>query len=141
MKSNPVKYLRYVDDTICIFESRNHIHHFIRRLSRNSVLNFTYELMEGDTFHFLDVSLKQLPDGGFDTSVYVKPTDKGLYTNYGSHIPDQYKRSVISSLVNRALKICSSPQSRASEIKRITQLLVNNGYPQFLIDKIISAKM
>ena len=35
--SNPVKYHRYVDD-ICIFRSKSHIHHFIRRLERNSVL-------------------------------------------------------------------------------------------------------
>ena len=139
--SNPVKYLRYVDDTICIFKSKNHIHHFIRRLTNNSELKFTYELMDGDTFHFLDVSLKLRSDGCFDTSVFIKPTDNGLYTNYSSLVPQQYKHSVVSFLVNRALKICSTPEARTAELHRLTQVLVNNGYPQFLIDKTIRAKL
>ena len=140
-RSNPVKYLRYVDDTICIFENRNHIHHFIRRLSNNSVLNFTCETMTDGTFNFLDVMLRQRSDGGFDTTVYVKPTDKGLYANYNSHIPAQYKDSVISSLVNRAIKLCSTPENLTSELNRISQILVNNGYPQCLIDKTIKTKL
>ena len=139
--SNPIKYLRYVDDTICIFNSRSHISHFIRRLTKNSVLNFTYEVMCNDTFNFLDVMLNQRADGSFDTSVYVKPTDKGLYANYSSHIPAQYKNSVISSLVNRAIKVCSTPENRTAELNRITQILVNNGYPQSLIDRTVKMKL
>ena len=139
--SNPIKYLRYVDDIICVFKSRSHIHHFSGRLTRSSVLKFTNELMTGDVFNFLDVSLKLRPDGGFDTSVFIKPTDKGLYCNYSSHVPTQYKNSVISSLVTRAIKVSSTPENRNSELNRITQVLVNNGYPQHIIDKIIKAKL
>ena len=139
--SNPVKYLRYVDDTICIFKSKHLIPCTIRRLKSNSVLNFTHEIINSDSFNFLDVSLKLRPDRSFDTLVYIKPTNKGLYANYSSHVPDQYKHSVVSSLVNRALKVCSNPESRNAELSRLTQTLVNNGYPQYLIDRIISAKI
>ena len=134
-------YLRYVDDTICIFRTKMHTHHFVRRLKNNSVLNFTHETMEEGKFQFLDVSLSQRPDGAFNTSVYIKPTDKGVYTNFESHIPLQYKRSVINTLVNRAIKLCSTPASQQLELKRITQVLVNNGYPQNMIDHIIARKL
>ena len=97
--------------------------------------------MDSDSFNFLDVSLKLRPDRSFDTLVFIKPTNKGLYTNYSSHVPDQYKHSVVSSLVNRALKICSNPEDRNAELRRLTQILVNNGYPQCLIDRIINAKI
>ena len=85
--------------------------------------------------------LKLRPDGGFDTSVYVKPTDKGLYSNFNSHTPEQYKRSLVNSLVHRAFKLSSSAQNRTAEIHRLTQVLVNNGYPQSFIDRIIKTKM
>ena len=139
--SNPIMYMRYVDDTICIFKNRGHIHHFVRRLKTNSVLDFTHEIMNGDHFNFLDVNLKLRDDGSFDTSVFIKPTDKGLYANYNSHIPMQYKKSVINSLVNRAIKTSSTPESRRQELARITQVLVNNGYHQSEIDKIIKSKI
>ena len=48
---------------------------------------------------------------------------------------------IISSLVTRAIKVSSTPESRNSELNRITQVLVNNGYPQHIIDKIIKAKL
>ena len=89
----------------------------------------------------MDVTLKLKSDGGFDTSVFIKPTDKGLYASYNSHIPSHYKQSVISSLVRRALKFSSTPEAKTAELSRITQILVNNGYPQFLIEKTIRAKL
>ena len=106
--SNPLKYLRYVDDTFCIFRSRSHVHHFIRRLKLNSVLDFTFENMVDSKFNFLDVKITLRADGRFDTSVYIKPTDKGCYANFNSHTPLQYKRSVINCLVNHAIKYSSS---------------------------------
>ena len=139
--SNPIKYHRYVDDTICIFETKNHLHHFVNRLKRNSVLNFTHEIMEGTTFHFLDVFLSLQPDGHFDTSVYVKPTDKGLYMQYNSHTPEQYKKSVVNSLINRAFKLSSTEEARRNELSRVTQVLVNNGYPQTVVDRTIERKL
>ena len=97
--------------------------------------------MSGSTFHFLDLNLSIDSEGLIHTSIFVKPTDKGLYMNFQSHVPLQYKKSVISSLVVRALKFSSTPEACAAEISRIKQTLANNGYPQKLIENIISDKM
>ena len=80
-------------------------------------------------------------DGTFETSVYIKPTDSGAYDNFHSHVPEQYKRSVINSLVERAIKYCSSDEARNAEFARIRQIMANNEYPQSLVDRIIRNKI
>ena len=72
--SNPVFYVRYVDDTLAIFDSNNHVRHFINRLKANSVLNFTFDKMTDNCFNFLDIKLSKQPGGKFATSVFIKPT-------------------------------------------------------------------
>jgi hypothetical protein len=102
--SNPRFYRRYVDDYIAIFTKKQHVNWFKIRLGRKSVLNFTHEEMVNSKFHFLDINLEIADNGNFLTSIYVKPTDTGLYANYQSYLPDNYKKSVIKTLIRRALK-------------------------------------
>src|SRR5678815_337777 len=71
------------------------------------------------------------------TSIYVKPTDKGLYTNFSSHLPLTYKIALIKTLLHRAYRICSDWKLFDVELSRIKQNLVNNNFPQYLLDKII----
>ena len=97
--------------------------------------------MVNSNFHFLDLNLTIDSEGTIHTSIFVKPTDKGVYTNFNSHQPLQYKKSVISSLVIRALKFSSTPEARTAEIRRLKQVFANNGYPQKMIENIISDKM
>ena len=49
-KSNPIFYVRYVDDILTVFKTRGHINHFINRLQAGSVLKFTYEPMVDNRF-------------------------------------------------------------------------------------------
>ena len=86
---------------MAVFNSPNHVHYFINRLRNNSILNFTVEYAKNGKFAFLDV-LMNIDDGGnITTSVYCKPTDKGVYCNYFSHTGEMYKRSVFKTLVFR----------------------------------------
>jgi hypothetical protein len=135
--SNPRFYRRYVDDIIAIFSKKQHVNWFKIRLGRKSVLNFTHEEMINSKFHFLDINLEIMDDGKFSTSVYIKPTDAGLYANYQSYLPDNYNKSVIKTLVSRALKYSSSWQQVDSELNRIYQVMANNGYPQAIVENIV----
>ena len=139
--SNPVKYFRYVDDCFVVFNSANHIRYLIQRLRNRSVLSFTHETMENNKFNFLDIQMSVKQDGSIETSVYLKPTDKGIYPNFQSHIPEQYKKSVINSLVIRALKYSSTELILKAELVRIKQVLSNNGYPQKFTENIIQSKL
>ena len=73
----------------------------------------------------------------FASSVYIKPTDAGICLNGRSECPDRYKEAVIVSYVKRAWTTCSSHEYFTTEISRVKQLLVNNAYPNKLIDKTI----
>ena len=139
--SNPAHYFRFMDDTFTIFNRKSHIRYFVQRLESNSKLKFTQEGMKDNTISFLDISVKLENTGQLSTSIFTKPTDKGVYANFQSHIPLQYKKSVINSLVRRAIKFSSSWQSCSTELERIKQSLSNNGYPQNMVESIINRKL
>ena len=136
--SNPVFYVRYVDDTLAIFNSNNHVRHFINRLKANSVLNFTFDKMTDNCFNFLDIKLSKQPDGKFATSVFIKPTDKGVYMNYNAFSPEIYKKSILKTLIFRAYKYSSTWLDFDTEINRLKQVFANNSYPQNLTESIIN---
>ena len=52
-----------------------------------------------------------------------------------------YKTSVISSFVRRALTHCSSWAATHAELKRISQLITNNGYNKAEIDEVIKRRL
>ena len=76
----------------------------------------------------------------FNTSVYRKPTFTGLYTRWDSFSSKQHKINLIKCLVNRATKICS-PCWLEPEIHRIKDILATNGYPTFIVDRVIKATL
>ena len=104
--SNPLFYERYLDDILTVFKSNNHIRHFINRPQNNSVLKFTSEQQQNNSFHFLDVQFT-ITENIIETSVYIKPTDRGMYSNFSSHTLESYKISILKTLVNRAIKVSS----------------------------------
>ena len=93
--------------------------------------------MDNNVFHFLDLKFAIYELCQFNTSVYIKSTDKGLYKNYNSYITDTYKKSIATTLVFMAIKYLSSWISFTSEINRIKQVLVNNGFPLLIVDSIV----
>ena len=134
--SNPIFYVRYVDDILTVFRSNNHLSHFKRRLISNSILNFTHETMLDDNFHFLDVNT-HLSNNRITTSVYIKPTNNGPYIDFKSYTLDQYKVSTIKTLVYRALKLSSTWTETILDINRLKQIFANCNYPQAIVDKTV----
>ena len=61
--------------------------------------------------------------------------------NAKSECPSRYVYSVINSYINRAFSHCSTWTLLHSELERITQLLVNNGYRNSEIQRAIRKKM
>ena len=136
---NPCLYLRYVDDIFAIFDSKNNIKEFISNLESHSVLKFDVEFMNGKVFNFLDVKLTLNDRGTLCTSVYIKPTDKGLYSNFQSHTPLRYKKSILRALFNRAVKHSHSWIDFHTEANRIKSVFSNNNYPQHLVENVLQS--
>jgi hypothetical protein len=136
--NRPSFYVRYVDDTLAIFESIQQCLAFMENLKSASCLNFTYEVPNNNKFHFLDVEIIIAGDGSITRGVYIKPTDKGIYSDYESYLPSNYKISLIKTLLHRAYKICSTWELFHIEVNRIVQNLVNCNYPQTEVDKVVN---
>ena len=88
---------------------------------------------------FLDVYVERT-DVGLETSVYRKPTFTGQYLRWESFSPLKRKISLISTLVHRALMICTKRRLNG-EIQRIKKILLDNRYPKSVINTQITEKI
>ena len=136
----PTTYCRYVDDAFLEVRDHTHLLTIIRELEKNSVLKFTFEKHRDNQLAFLDVIVRATPDK-YLTSVYVKPTNQGRTLNAKSECPSKYKQSVLRAFINRAIKTTSTHQLMDTELNRVKQLLVNNGYTNSEIDHEINKQL
>ena len=103
----PPTYFRYVDNTFAIFDHKAEEDEFLTKLNRfHPSLRFTFEKEKDKCLPFLDVYVERT-DIGFETSVYRKSTFTGQYLHWESSSLKR-KISLISSLVYRALMICTT---------------------------------
>ena len=102
-------------------------------------LKFTFEKGKNNCLPFLDVNVERTVTG-FETSVYRKPTFTGQYLRWEFFSPTKQKTNLISTLVHRALMICTKYKLN-KEIKHIKNILLDNGYPESIIDSNISKKI
>ena len=133
-------YCRYVDDTFAVFKKESQCDTFLNVLNNlHPALEFTYEKESNNTINFLDVSI-QREDNNIITDIYRKPTFTGEAMKWSSFSPSSSKTKLISTLVDRAMKICS-PSRLNSEILRLKTLFRQNGYPDEVVEKTIMRKL
>ena len=86
---------------------------------------------------FLDVLIDSNENDRYITSVYTKPSKTDECLNYASEAPDKYKEGIIKTLLKRARRICNTEDNFTTECSRIKKLMINNGYPNMVVDRII----
>ena len=139
-KSKPSTYFRYVDDTFAMFRNEEEWDNFFKQLNcLHPSLKFTFEKEKNNCLPFLDVNVERTVTG-FETSVYRKPIFTGQYLRWESFSPTKQKTNFISTLVHRALMICTKSKLN-EEIKHIKNILLDNGYPEPIIHCNISKKI
>ena len=131
----PHTYCRYVDDTFVVVKDEQELSELHRLFQNKSGLSFTIEKSLDGSLPFLDVLVKS-EDGTLNTSVYVKATNTGHCLNGQSECPQRYLESTIGAYVRRALSHCSTWTGTHQELERATQVLVDNGYPHYLVSRI-----
>ena len=136
IEDNITIYKRFVDDSFLLLKKESNIQTIINAFESNSKLRFTYELESNRNISFLDISVTR-EDTHLSMSVFRKSTSSGKCLDYDSFGPETYKRAVIQNFINRAIKLSSDWQSFHKETAAFTQILVNNNYPQCLIEKMI----
>ena len=133
----PKYYRRYVDDIFLIFESRDHVKKFFKYMnSRHPNIQFTCEEESNNKISFLDISVTRI-NKKLTTSLYRKKTFSGVYLNFNSFLPMDYKKDLIHTLLFRAYNICADYVTLHTEIEFLISIWQRNSFPLFFIDKCI----
>ncbi len=135
-------YHRYVDDTLCLFNSEQEADAFFNFInSRHPNIKFTMEKEMNNTLAFLDVFIdnKNSRDSSSPvTSVYRKKTYTGLLTNYFSFTSFSYKLGLIRTLVDRSYKINNTWSGFHEDLKKLKIILEKNLFPIQMVDKVVN---
>ena len=137
LEFRPIYYKRYVDDIFLLFKSKNQIEDFKNYLNnKHKNINFTVEVENDNKLSFLDILVTR-DQNQFTTSIYRKSTFSGVYTNFKSFIPTEYKHGLIFSLLFRVYTISMSYSTMLDEIERLKIIWLKNAFPLKIIDKCI----
>ena len=110
-------------------EDINKVHQSLNNFDPN--LKFTVDTFPNQTPHFLDLLLES--DG---ISIFRKETNTGDYVKFDSYTPWTFRTSWLTSLINRAVRICS-PNKIGNELRTIRKFASWNGFPSYVTNKII----
>ncbi|CAF3120231.1 unnamed protein product [Rotaria socialis] len=127
---------RYVDDTFVFINPNANVNDILSVLNGfHPSMKFTYKVEKDNELEFLEVKVIRIPERHtFETTIYRKPTFTGLSTNWNSYVPIEYKKSSITSMIDRALRICSTYQLLSTEFNEIRKIAKLNDYPTSMVD-------
>ncbi|XP_065577588.1 uncharacterized protein LOC136038442 [Artemia franciscana] len=133
--------MRHVDDCLIIWNgTQDKLRSFLNIFNQqDSDIKFTIEIENDRNLSFLDVLIKK-QETRLDLSVYRKPTYSDRYLRYDFYNYLIVKNSVVYSLVDRAFVVCSPNFELKAELDHIKDVLIGNGYPQKVIDMVISRR-
>ena len=92
-------------------------------------IKFSLEKESNKFLSFLDILIKN-EGNRFSTSVYLKKTSIGLFTQFNSFTPMSYKIGLARCVIHRAFKINSSYITFHKESEIVKILLQKNMYPK-----------
>ena len=128
---------KYVDDIICAvpYDKVNEILTIFNGF--NPSLQFTVETEVDFGVPFLDTRVIRDPvSNKIVLDWYMKPTASGRYMNFYSNHTINQKVNTLLSMKNRVLYI-SDPTFVNKNLKNLSDLFENNGYPRSLVKKLI----
>ena len=127
-----------MDDIFAMFKKRDHVKKFLRYIdSRHRNIKFTCEEEKNNKISFLDISISR-NNNALETSIFRKPTFSGVYTNFNSFLPTEYKRKLLRTFLYRTYNICSSYLQIHEEIIHLKSVWQKNSFPLSFIDNCIN---
>ena len=135
----PNVWERHVDDVFSIIRNSS-LHDFFQHInSLHPKTKFTMETEQNSLLPFLDTLIQRNSDNTISVRVYRKPTHTDQYLKFTSHHLARAKKSVITSLFDRAKNIISNPSDQEKKENHLTAVLQANGYPKKFISNTIRA--
>ena len=106
LQFRPKHYRCYVDDIFVLFESKDHVKKFFRYMnSCHPNIKFTCEEESNNNISFLDTSITRI-NNKLTASLYRKKTFSGVYMNFNSYLPMDYKKHLIHSFIPCEQHLC-----------------------------------
>ena len=134
----PSFYRRYVDDTLTVMSDLATATTFLHTLnSAHTSVKFTMEVEKNGKLPFLGTELLNHATR-IETKVYVKPTNTGLLLHYQSHVDNRYKRSLLTTMLDRAHRLSSSWAYFSEECDRLKKVFTHLKYPERLVNSTIN---
>ena len=139
IKGDAIIYARYMDDIVRNIH-KDQVDDKLKEINSfegyENSLQFTVERETTNSLPFLDMKL--IRKGRILSSKwYTKPTDTGLTLNYHALAPRKSKRSIVSNLVHRIYRACSSKRNFYMSLDKGKKLLEANQYPPHFYMPII----
>ena len=127
---SPTFYCRYVDDTFCLFKTNDHVQKFLEFInSIDPAIQFDSEVELNDELPFLDTLIKRKANNLYpEISTKIKSTDKGLFYNFNSFIPESYKHNLVYCLIHRVYNIASSYIIFHRDLEALKQKFLEMGF-------------
>ena len=127
LKHNIIKYFRYVDNILLIFDSYHTDIQFILRdfNTLHPNLKFKAQIEKEKAINFLDTSIQKTPNN-LRTSIYRKPTFTDTIIPYTSNHSKQHKYAAVKFLYDRLNAYNLQEQEYKQEHSVIQNILHNN---------------
>ena len=134
---------RFIYEVFCLWvTNKEEIEHFIEQAdSYHPTIKFTAEVSQLETT-FLDTTVYKgerfEKESILDVRTHYKPTETLQYTNYNSCHPAGVKKGFVKGEALRLLRTNSSKVMFEENIKNFRTLLTSRGYPNKLVEKILT---
>ena len=136
---SPCFYKRYVDDSLMIIH-KDSVDTILNVFNNfDTKLSFTHEIETNKQLNFLDMTLIR-SNNKILTNWFQKQTSSGRILNFNSNHHINLKKNMIYNLVDRSI-LLSDKKFHNNNIKRITEILINNGYDISFINKCIKFRL
>ncbi len=133
-------YKRFVDDILTAIP-KNQSETILKIFnSHHQRLKFTIEEEKNNAINFLDLTLTRNTNGEITTKWYQKEVASGRCLNFMAHNPMTHKRNVASTMIDRAITF-TNPKDRPTSLKKVSEILTNNGYPQQFINRMMKERV
>ena len=141
--NKPLTWKRFIYDVFCLWDTNKvEIEHFIEKAnSYHPTIEFTAEVSQlettvSDTTVYKGKRFEK--ESILDVRTHYKPTETFQYTNYNSCHPAGVKKGFVKGEALRLLRTNSSKVMFEENIKNFRTRLTSRGYPNNLVDKILS---
>ena len=140
----PAFIVRYIDDYAGIWtHGEQALVDFLAHLNAlHPNLRFTLEHSGGggQGVPFLDTLVTVEENNGItkiETELFIKPMNSGIILNHDSAHPSSTKHNVARNQFRRAIRNSSNANKEKRSIDKIRRLLLENGYPRKLLDRLL----